>query len=49
MSESRKEQVTAPATTEDSRREWVRPQVRRLEATGAEDAVGPNGDAINPS
>ncbi|HEY5724066.1 MAG TPA: hypothetical protein VIT45_17290 [Allosphingosinicella sp.] len=31
------------------RREWIQPEVRRLEAAGAEDAVGPNVDAINPS
>lgn len=31
------------------RREWIKPEVRRLEAAGAEDAVGPNSDSINPS
>ena len=46
MSTPHKEQMAAPAT---ERLEWVEPQVRRLEAAGAEDAVGPNVDAVNPS
>ena len=41
--------MTAQREEKVERREWVEPQVRRLEAAGAEDAVGPNADAINPS
>lgn len=47
MSTPRKEQMVAPAQA--GRLEWIEPQVRRLEAAGAEDAVGPNVDAVNPS
>jgi hypothetical protein len=49
MSTPRKEQMVAPESAEAGRLEWVEPQVRRLEAAGAEDAVGPNVDAVNPS
>ncbi|HEY5720970.1 MAG TPA: hypothetical protein VIT45_01480 [Allosphingosinicella sp.] len=49
MSAARKEQMASPSSTEAGRLEWIEPQVRRLEAAGAEDAVGPNVDAINPS
>ena len=49
MSTPRKEQMVAPALSDAGRLEWVEPQVRRLEAAGAEDAVGPNTDAVNPS
>jgi hypothetical protein len=49
MSTPRKEQMVAPATDEAGRLEWIEPQVRRLEAAGAEDAVGPNTDSVNPS
>jgi hypothetical protein len=49
MSTPHKEQMAAPASAEAGRLEWVEPQVRRLEAAGAEDAVGPNADAVNPS
>ena len=48
MSTPREEQIVATAS-EAGRREWVEPQVRRLEAAGAEDAVGPNTDGVNPS
>ena len=29
--------------------EWAKPQVRRIRAGSAEDSVGPNVDAVNPS
>ena len=49
MSTPRTEQTAASASAEAGRLEWIEPQVRRLEAAGAEDAVGPNTDATNPS
>ena len=49
MSTPRTEQMVAPTSTDAGRLEWIEPQVRRLEAAGAEDAVGPNPDAVNPS
>lgn len=47
MSTPRKEQTVAHETAEACRLEWIAPQIRRLEAAGAEDAVGSTSDALN--
>ena len=41
--------MTGDKEQQIERREWVQPEVRRLEAAGAEDAIGPNTDTFNPS
>lgn len=42
-------QTPAGSVEPENKKPWVSPRVTKLDARSAEDAVGPNTDAVNPS